>query len=144
MGNAKDRPTWKNEKRKLRDLIPWKGNARESTNKQAARIIDSLDHFGQTLPIIIGPKNEILDGHQRKSAWGLAKHYGSDLVVDVRVCSRSLSEVERQKLSVYLNETAAGQWDMDALANWDAGLLKEWGFEDEFLEKLAEIGRAHV
>lgn len=39
--------TWTNERRKLADLIPWEHNPRTIKNKQAERLVDSVETFGQ-------------------------------------------------------------------------------------------------
>jgi hypothetical protein len=122
--------TWKNERRKLADLIPWEHNPRTIKQKQAERLVDSVETFGQVETLAIDPLNGVLNGHQRLSV--LAGQYGMDYEVDVRVASRELTERERQKLTVYLHKGAAGEWDFDALANW--GIeddLLAWGFEPE-------------
>lgn len=122
--------SWNNERRKLRDLVPWGNNPRQIKNAQAERLLESFTQFGQVLPICIGPDDEIYDGHQRRSVIGAADEYGLDFEVDVRVSSRSLTEHERQKLTVYLHKGAAGEWDFDELANsFDMDDLLEWGFE---------------
>ena len=49
--------TWTNETRKLGDLIPWPRNPRQIRDKQARRLGESLDEFGQVDIIAIGPGN---------------------------------------------------------------------------------------
>lgn len=47
---AKKKPTaitWTNERRKLADLIPWEHNPRVIKQKQAERLVDSVETFGQ-------------------------------------------------------------------------------------------------
>lgn len=127
--------TWTNERRKLRDLIPWEQNPREINTKEAQRLGDSLEEFGQIQTIAIGPDDEIYDGHQRKAVWSLLPQFGPDHEVDVRVSSRALTEKERQKLVVYLHRGTMGQWDWDALANtFEVPELLEWGFSDYELQ----------
>lgn len=120
--------TWTNERRKLSDLIPWEHNPRIIKNKQAERLVDSVETFGQVETLAIDPQNSVLNGHQRLSV--LAGQYGMDYEVDVRVASRPLTERERQQLTVYLHKGAAGEWDMDMLANFfEVDDLLTWGFE---------------
>lgn len=123
--------TWTNERRKLRDLIPWEHNPRVIKQKQAERLLDSFSKFGQVLPICIGPNGEIYDGHQRRSVIGAADDFGLDYEVDVRVASRELTERERQQLTVYLHRGATGDFDMDLLADtFELDDLLAWGFEE--------------
>ena len=122
--------TWANEKRRLGDLIPWTGNPRLIKKDEAARLVDSLDTFGQIETIAIDPTNLILDGHQREKVWGAAKQYGPDYLVDVRVASRPLTEKEHQKLVVYLHRGSLGEFDWEMLGNeFEVDELLEWGFK---------------
>ena len=126
---------WRNETRRLRDLIPWEHNPREINRKEAERLGDSLVEFGQVQTIAIGPSDEILDGHQRKAVWSMLPQFGPDYEIDVRVASRALTEKERQKLVVYLHRGTMGQWDWDELANtFEVDELLEWGFEEADLQ----------
>lgn len=123
-----NQPTWTNERRKLSDLIPWEPNPRQIKDKQAERLIESFEDFGQVEPIAIGPDNGIYNGHQRVKT--LAAKYGMDYEVDVRVSSRPLTEKEREKLTVFLHRGATGEWDFEELANWNMNDLLTWGFEE--------------
>ncbi len=119
---------WTNEKRRLGDLIPWPRNPRQIKKAEARRLVESVDEFGQVETLAIGPGNDIYNGHQRLNV--LMAEHGPEFVVDVRVSNRSLSEKEREKLTVLLHRGAAGSWDFDLLANeFDADELIEWGFE---------------
>jgi len=122
---------WTNDRRKLRELVPWERNPRQIRKEQAGRLADSLDEFGQVQAIAIGPDNEIYDGHQRKNVWAALDRYGPDYEVDVRVASRPLTEKEREMLVVYLHRGAHGEWDFDILANeFEVDDLLEWGFDE--------------
>ena len=128
--------TWTNETRKLSELVPWPRNPRQIREDQARRLGESLDEFGQVDIIAIGPENEVYNGHQRLNVW--AAEHGPDFTVDVRVASRSLSEKEREKLTVFLHRGAAGEWDFDTLANeFDVPDLLEWGFTEHDLQLAA-------
>ena len=118
---------WTNERRKLRDLIPWPRNPRQIKADQAKRLVESLDEFNQVETFAIGPQNEVYNGHQRLAAW--ADKYGPDLEIDVRVSSRPLSEKEREKLTIFLHKGAAGEWNFDVLSEWDVPDLLKWGFK---------------
>ena len=127
------RITWREEKRKLSDLIPWPHNPRQIREAHAERLNESLDQFGQVETIAIGPDNEIYNGHQRLNVW-MAEH-GPQYMVDVRVSDRPLDERERQKLTVFLHKGAAGEWDFDMMANtFEVDDLLDWGFEETELD----------
>jgi hypothetical protein len=132
--------TWTNERRKLSDLIPWERNPRTIENAQAERLVDSVETFGQVETLAIDPSNGVLNGHQRLSV--LAGQYGMDYEVDVRVASRPLTEKEREKLTVYLHEGAAGEWDWAELATWQYDDLTAWGFDSAKLDEMFSSGTA--
>ena len=123
--------TWSNVQVMLGELQPWADNPRLSSKRQAQRLLDSWRQFGQVQTVAIGPQNEVYDGHQRLSA--LLTVHGPSYQVDARRCSRELSDVERRALVVTLHAGAVGSWNWDNLANWDAGELREWGFDSETL-----------
>ena len=130
-----DKITWRNDKRKLSDLIPWEINPAQIGKDEARRLEESLDEFGQVQAIAISPTGEIYDGHQRKTVWSASKKFGKDYVVDVRVSSRPLTEQERKKLVIYLRKGAVGEFDWDILANnFDVPDLLEWGFTEQELQ----------
>jgi len=119
--------TWTNETRKLSELLPWEHNPRQLTEKQAKRLTNSIDEFGQVETLAIGPENEVYNGHQRLSVL-LAQH-GNDYEVAVRVSSRKLTFDEQRKLVIYLHEGATGEWNWDMVPNlYDVEELKDWGF----------------
>ena len=126
---ANQKITWTNQRRKLSELNPWIRNPRQIKGKQAERLAESFDIFGQVETIAIGPDSEIYNGHQRLSV--LAGQHGMDHEVDVRVSSRALTEKERKRLTVFLHRGAIGEWNFDELANWDMSDLLEWGFEEK-------------
>ena len=119
--------TWTDDKRKLSQLIPWERNPRQIKGANVKRLQESFEEFGQPEPVIIGPNNELYNGHQRLKSW--LSRFG-DVEVAVRVASRPLTEKEREKLTVYLHKGATGEWDFDILANeFEIDELLEWGFE---------------
>ncbi len=119
--------TWTDDKRKLSQLIPWERNPRQIKGANVKRLQESFEEFGQPEPVIIGPNDELYNGHQRLKSW--LSRFG-DVEVAVRVASRPLTEKEREKLTVYLHKGATGEWDFDLLANeFEIDELLEWGFE---------------
>jgi DNA modification methylase len=126
--------TWTNANRKLSELIPWPRNPRKIEGEQADRLVESFDQFGQVETIAVGPGNEIYNGHQRLAV--LMEQHGPDYEVDVRVSDRALSEKEREKLTILLHKGAAGEFDWEALSDWNMDELKEWGFSAEELDAL--------
>ena len=128
--------TWKNERRKLRDLIPWEDNPRKIKKDDAARLVDSLSEFGQIETIAIDPENKIVDGHQRSNVWKMARQFGPNFEVDVRVSNRALTDQERKKIVIFLHQGAVGEWDMPKLEeNFPKLDLLDWGWTETALKK---------
>jgi hypothetical protein len=127
---------WTNETRKLSSLIPWEDNPRKINSDNARRLIESREQFDQPWPILIGPENQLYDGHQRLKVW--AEQWGLDLEVEVRVSSRPLTQPEREKLVIFGHATATGQWDKSKLGEWDRDVLKDWGMDDKFINEWRE------
>jgi hypothetical protein len=125
---------WRNVKVKLGALQPWGHNPRSSTKKQAARILESFNAFGQVQTIAVGPAFEVYDGHQRLSA--LLTMHGAGYEIDARQSARALTDDERRRLVVALHAGAQGEWDWDLLSSWDEGLLKSAGMDDDFLAQM--------
>jgi len=123
--------TWTNKRVKLRDLKPWERNPRQITKRAAQRLLDSWRDYGQVQMIVVGPDNEVYDGHQRLSA--LKVVYGDDYEVEVRRASRALTDDERCRLVVLLHAGATGSWNWDELSGWDADKLGEWGLDRDTL-----------
>ena len=124
---------WTNSTRKLSELVPQPDNPRQIDAVQAQRLVESYKEFSQTDMLLIGPDNELYNGHQRVNEWAAA--FGLDLEVEVRVASRPLARAEWQKLTVLSHRGAVGQWDMGVLEEWDIDeSLVEWGFEAHELE----------
>jgi len=121
---------WHNEKRAIRELIPYEANPRQITDKQAKDLKASLAKFGIADPIIINTDNMIIGGHQRKKILETLLGYDPDFQIDVRVPDRELSIDEARELNVRLNKNT-GSWDFDVLANeFELPDLIEWGFTE--------------
>lgn len=126
--------SWTPARVKLGDLKPWAHNPRQSTKKQAQRILASFNEFGQVQTVAIGPDNEVYDGHQRLSA--LLTIHGKDYEVDARRASRALTDDERKRLVLMLHAGATGEWDWDALSSFDTALLQDGGMDKDLLAQM--------
>jgi hypothetical protein len=130
-------PTWQTTRVKLRDLMPWPRNPRKINEAQSARLLNSFDEFGQVELIALGPNNEVYNGHQRLKV--LSAKHGPNYELEARVCSRALTETEREKLTIYLHRGAAGEFDLEALLkDWDPIKLNEWGMPELNIPDVAE------
>jgi ParB-like chromosome segregation protein Spo0J len=121
---------WHNEKRRIKDLVPYVANPRQITEKQAKDLKASLERFGVADPIIINTDNTIIGGHQRKKILESLMGIDPDYEIDVRVPDRELSIDEMRELNVRLNKNQ-GEWNFDTLANnFELDDLLDWGFEN--------------
>jgi hypothetical protein len=116
------------QQRTLAQLKHWEINPRHSNDDVRERLRKSKAKFSQTQPILIGPDDEIYDGHQRVNAW--LEEFGGGLEVRVLVCSRKLTTAERQELTIVHHAGAVGDWNLPVLEAWgkDEQVL-EWGFD---------------
>lgn len=127
--------TWKNETRKIKDLIPADYNPRQLTEKQAKQLKKSLEKFDLAEPVVINKDNTIIGGHQRLHIMSLL----GKTECDVRVPAEQISPELERELNLRLNKNT-GEWDWDALANnFELDFLKEVGFDDKELDKLLGI-----
>lgn len=126
---SKHKITWTNVRVKLGDLNPWKINPRTIDEEGSALLGASIDEFSQTEVFLIGPNNELYDGHQRLKVW--TDKFGAEFEVDARQSNRVLTARERKKLVVLHHRGATGEWDKDMLKeNFNFDDLLEWGFKE--------------
>ena len=115
------------EKRLIKDLKPAEYNPRQSTQKQEAKLKQSLEKFGVVEPIIVNENedrnNIIVGGHFRVRE---LKKLGYKEVDCVLV---NLSIQDEKELNIRLNANT-GEWDFDILANqFEDFELAEWGMD---------------
>jgi site-specific DNA-methyltransferase (adenine-specific) len=126
---------WTNIKVRLGEIDPWQFNPRQSTKKTAAELNNTLNKFGQPVPLILNPKQgdryPLIDGHQRYFSW-MAKH-GAAFEVDARIASRPLTDDERREYVIKFHAVAVGSWDADALSSWDTSQMTTWGVDAALL-----------
>jgi len=126
--------TWHNEKRKISEINPAEYNPRRLTDKQKADLKDSLDTFSLADPLVINKNNVLVGGHQRLL---ILKEQGVT-EVDVRVPDRLLLEEEEKELNIRLNKNL-GEFDFDALSQFDESLLQDIGFDAEEMNKIFQL-----
>ena len=118
--------TWTNERRKLKDLTPWPNNPRHIDDDSAERLDNSLQKFGEVDTISVEPSGMIVNGHQRYRRLLLSRDHESE--IEVRVANRPLSEAERKELTIYLHESATGDWQPEMMPElYEKKELEEWG-----------------
>lgn len=125
--------TWTTEQRKITDLVPADYNPRKITDDQAKQLEKSLKKFGLAEIPAINTDGTILAGHQRIS---MLKMMGKgDEVIDVRVPDRELTDTEAKEYNLRSNKNV-GEWDFDKLFAMDEELLKDVGFDEDFMDSL--------
>jgi DNA modification methylase len=119
-------------------LKPHPGNSRTHSEQQVAQVAASIQQFGWTNPILIGPDNVITAGHAR---WLAARQLRLEEVPVIVISG--LTPVQRKALVIADNRLALNAgWDEEKLrleldelraADFDLDLL---GFEVQELERL--------
>lgn len=105
----------------IRDLKPYKKNAKKHNKEQVEQIANSIKEFGFTQPVIIDKNNEVVAGHGRILG---AKKAGLKQVPTV--CLEDLTEEQIKAYRLVDNKLNESEWD-DNLLNtelselWDAG-----------------------
>ena len=128
---------WHNEKRLIKDLIPFESNPRQLSKEQYEQLKKSLSKFDLAEIPVIDTDNKIVAGHQRLKI--LAEIKGKDYEIDVRVPNRKLTENEFKEYNVRSNKNT-GAWDFDILSNdFELTDLLEWGFDENELGFVNEI-----
>ena len=125
---------WKNERRKIKDLIPWDKNPRKISDEQMAALKRSIERFNYAAPIVVAADGRIIAGHMRTRAM-IALGRGEE-EVDVRVASRELTQVEFEELAIRDNANR-GDWNFSMLSEgFDLEALADWGFDPDGVDRL--------
>ena len=125
--------SWKTERRKVSDLIPWDQNPRVMSKKQAEDLQRSVEKFDLVEIPAINTDQRVLAGHQRLMILKLLGRENEE--IDVRVPNRKLTESEATEYNLRSNKNI-GEWNWDLLANMEMPMLKEVGFTKEELGSL--------
>ena len=96
----------------LEQLVPYQQNARTHSEEQIRRIAASIEEFGWTNPILVGPENVIIAGHARLEAARKLQLAEIPIIV-----LGHLSEAQRRALVIADNQLALN-------AGWDEDLLR--------------------
>jgi len=125
---------WSSSRRKIEELKPAAYNPRQATETDCQQLRRSLSEFNLADPIIINLDNTVIGGHFRLK---ILKEQGVT-EVDVRVPDRLLTPTEEMTLNLRLNKNN-GQWDLDALANFDEDMLKDVGWTPDELDRIFQL-----
>lgn len=109
------------EYKNIRDLKPYKKNAKKHSKEQVEQIANSIKEFGFTQPVIIDKHNSVVAGHGRILG---AKKAGLKQVPTV--CLEELTEEQIKAYRLVDNKLNESEWDNNLLNTelselWDAG-----------------------
>ena len=123
----------------IKDLKPYKKNAKKHPKEQIERIANSIKEFGFTQPVIIDKDNYVVAGHGRILG---AKKAGIKNIPTV--CLEDLTEEQIKAFRLVDNKTNESDWDF-SLLDEELGILAQdidmelFGFDmimtDEELEE---------
>jgi ParB-like chromosome segregation protein Spo0J len=92
---------WRNEKRKVKDLVPYEFNPRRLTEERKQLLINSIEKFNLAEVPAVNTDNVIIAGHQRVKV--LMELGRGEESIDVRVPNRSLTEKEFKEYNLTSN-----------------------------------------
>lgn len=118
----------------LDEIKPNEYNPKKMTEKEEKDLEKSITEFGIVDPLIVnkakGRKGIIIGGHQRYKIYKKLNYKKVPVVwIDV-------PDIEKEKELCLRLSKNTGSFDFDLLINFDEGLLKETGFEDEELDEI--------
>lgn len=138
---------------KVKDLKPYKKNAKKHPKKQIERIANSIEQFGFNDPVAIWKDNVVISGHGRLEAM---KQLGYAEVPCIRL--DHLTDEERKAYTLAHNKVAESEWDysilddeINSITEFDMG---DFGFEfidteknkadtQKKVENILNIGKAN-
>src|SRR5665213_1659937 len=125
---------WRNERRKVDDLLPYEKNPRKITDKQMEDLKESLSKFGLAEIPAIDADGKIVAGHQRIKALQLLGR-GQE-IIDIRIPNRPLSKAEFKQYLLTSNRSG-GTWNWEILASdFDIDTLLTAGFDSTDLTNI--------
>lgn len=125
--------TWKTERRRVNDLVPFEKNPRTISPKQLADLTKSLKKFNLVEIPAIDKDGKILAGHQRLKVLQVLGR--GDEEIDVRVPNRKLTEKEAEQYLISSN-ALGGDWDFEKLKSFNLDMLLDIGFDQIDLSHL--------
>ena len=116
----------------VRELKTGFGNPRKIAKKKREELERSLETFGDFGSFVIDEDNNLIAGNQRAS---ILMERDPDTVV---LCKRLIGYSDAEKRAINIKDnTHAGEWDLDLLADWTADITVDLGL-DELTKKDAK------
>ena len=127
--------------RKIRDLKPYKNNAKKHPKEQVNRIAESIKEFGFTQPVLIDKNMEVVVGHGRILG---AKQAGLKEVPTVML--EDLTEEQIKAYRLIDNKLNESDWDEVLLAQeleglsdvFDMNMFGDWSIGEKENEEQKE------
>ena len=126
--------------RKIRELKPYKKNAKKHPKEQVERIANSIKEFGFTQPVIIDKNNCVVAGHGRILG---AKKVGLKEVPTI--CLEELTEEQIRAYRLVDNKLNESDWDFSLLDEEIQELLEQdidmslFGFDVDLTDEELEL-----
>lgn len=121
--------------KRIKDLHPYKNNAKKHSKEQVEQIANSIKEFGFTQPVLIDENNNVIAGHGRILG---AKKAGLKNVPTV--CLRDLSEEQVKAYRLVDNKLNESDWNFNLLDEELENIfdidMSLFGFSTESLEEL--------
>ena len=109
---------------KVKDLKHGFKNPRKITKKKQAELIESLKQDGDFGVFVIDEDYNLIGGNQRANAM---------LAIDPEqevTCKMLIGYTEQEKKAINIKDnTHSGEWDLEMLADWTAGLNLDFGID---------------
>jgi len=110
------------------------GNPRKISKKKLEELEESLKTFGDFGIFLIDEHDNVVGGNQRLKA--IISLYGEDVMID---CKKFYGYTKAELRAINIKDnTHAGEWDLEALANWTADLNVDVGIKDEIRADVKE------
>lgn len=104
--------------KKLEDIKTTFGNPRKISKKKTEELKQSLEMFGDFGIFLLNEKDEIIGGNMRLMVLKEMKPLDFEIT-----CKRLIGYTDAELKAINIKDnTHAGEWDLDLLANWTADL----------------------
>ena len=120
------------ERMRVGDLKHGFGNPRKISKKKSEELERSMELFGDFGIFLIDEEDNLIAGNQRAK---ILCQKDPDIEVDVK---RLIGYTEPELRAINIKDnTHAGEWDLDMLADWTADLTVDLGIEKALKEEIA-------
>jgi len=125
--------TWRTEKRRVNDLVPFAKNPRVMNDQQLEALKRSLKKFNLVELPAINVDNKVIAGHQRLRVLQVLGRGKEE--IEVRIPNRKLTKREYEQYLLTSN-AVHGDWAYDLLQSFDTELLLTVGFDETELSRI--------